>query len=401
MGKTARKANKRSNGDGSIRQRKDGTWEARFTVGIHPGTGKPIRKSIYGKTRDDVAEKLRKATSSVDSGDYSEPSKITVQQWLNDWLDNYCKDKKPLTVKQYRSMVNTHILPELGATKLSKLSAPQLTKFYNNLGVEVKTTKKKNKKTGEIEIIREPSSPKTVKNIHGIISKALEDAIDQGLIKTNVAQRAKLPRIEPKEISPLTEAQQKAFVNVIKAHKYREIYTTILFTGLRESEAIGLTWDCFDSQKGTLKVYRQLQKRTKAEGGYQFAALKNDKTRVLKLSPYMVKLLTSVKAKQEASGNESIYIFTNDCGDHLSVDNVYGCYKRIVKKIGVPEARIHDLRHTFAVNSLQEGDDLKTVQDNLGHATAAFTLGTYGHVSDRMKEDSARRQQEMIARMGI
>ena len=392
---------KRPNGDGTIRQRKDGTWEGRYTVGNHPGTGKPIRKSIYGKSQGEVAEKLRKITSDIDRGDYSEPSKITVKQWLNDWLDNYCKDKKPLTVKQYRSMVNTHILPELGATKLSSLTAPQLTKFYNKLGVEGKTTKRKNKETGEIEVIKEPSSPKTIKNVHGIISKALEDAIDQGILNTNVAERAKVPRVAPHEISPLTEEQQKAFFAAISKHKYKNLYTTILFTGLREAEAIGLTWDCIDFKRGTMKVYRQLQKRTQAEGGYQFAALKNDKRRVIKLSPYILALLQGIKTKQEEEGKDSIFIFTNELGEHLSVDTIYGCYKRIVKKIGIPDARVHDLRHTFAVISIQEGDDLKTVQQNLGHATAAFTLNVYGHVSDKMKEESANRQQAYIEAMGL
>ena len=324
-----------------------------------------------------------------------------LKQWLNDWLDNYCKDKKPLTVKQYRSMVNTHILPELGATKLSSLTAPQLTKFYNKLGVEGKTTKRKNKVTGEIEVIKEPSSPKTIKNVHGIISKALKDAIDQGLINTNVAERAKVPRVEPQEIAPLTEEQQKAFFAAISKHKYKNLYTTILFTGLREAEAIGLTWDCIDFKRGTMKVYRQLQKRTKAEGGYQFAALKNDKRRVIKLSPYILALLQGIKTKQEEEGKDSIFIFTNELGEHLSVDTIYGCYKRIVKKIGIPDARVHDLRHTFAVISIQEGDDLKTVQQNLGHATAAFTLNVYGHVSDKMKEESANRQQAYIEAMGL
>ncbi len=397
------KKGKRANGDGSLRQRKDGTWEGRYTAGADPITGKPIRKSIYGKKKTEVAERLRKITSEIDSGDYSEPSKITLKQWFDTWFSDYMGDKKPLTIKQYKSMSETHIYPSLGAVKLSKLNAPQLTKFYNQLAKDGKAAKRKNKETGEMEIVKtgEPSSPKTIKNVHGIISKALDDAVDQGLIKENVAQRAKLPRIEPKEIEPLTEEQQKAFFNQIKTHKYKNLYSVIIFTGLREAEAIGLTWDCIDFQRGTLKVYRQLQKRTNAEGGYQFAALKNDKTRVIKLSPYVLKLLEGQKAKQTQTGIESIYVFSNQNGEHLSVDSVYACYKRIVKKIGIPEARVHDLRHTFAVNSLQEGDDFKTVQDNLGHATAAFTLNVYGHVSDRMKEESAKRQQAFIARMGI
>lgn len=402
MAKEKVKKNKRSNGDGSIRQRKDGTWEARFTCGTNPANGKPIRKSIYGKTKPEVAEKLRAVTSAIDSGTYFEsPEKLTVKEWFEEWFESYMSDKKPLTVKQYKSMAESHIYPAVGAVKLQKLSAPMLTKLYNQLAVDGKTITTKDRKTGKITITKKPSSPKTIKNVHGIISKALDDAMDQGLVRENVAARAKVPRVEPKEIEPLTEAQQKAFFEAIKGHDYRWLYTTIIFTGLREGEAIGLTWDCIDFQKGTLKVYRQLQKRTKAEGGYQFAALKNDKTRVIKLSPYVLKIFTDLKQNQKDSECESIFVFCDSLGNHLSVDTVYSRFKTIAKKIGAPNARVHDLRHTYAVNSLQEGDDFKTVQSNLGHATASFTLDVYGHVSDRMKEESARRQQEFIARLGI
>ena len=221
------------------------------------------------------------------------------------------------------------------------------------------------------------------------------------MLKNNVAERVTPPRVEPKEIEPLSEDLQKAFLNAIKSHKYNNLYQVIVFTGLREAEAIGLTWDCIDFNKGTMKVYRQLQKRTQAEGGYQFAALKNDKTRVIKLSPYVIKLLQAQKKAQEEKEIDSIFVFSNDLGQHLSVDTVYGCYKRIVKKLGVPDSRVHDLRHTFAVISLQEGDDYKTVQQNLGHATAAFTLNVYGHVSEKMKEESANRQQAYIQSLGL
>ena len=134
--KTEKKAAKRSNGDGTIRQRKDGLWEARFTVGINPGSGKPIRKSIYGKTKPEVAKKLRDATSAVDNGTFFEPEKITVKHWFETWLSDYMAGVKPLTVQQYRSMTETHIIPALGAVKLKDLKAPQLQKFYNQLAVD-------------------------------------------------------------------------------------------------------------------------------------------------------------------------------------------------------------------------------------------------------------------------
>ena len=89
-------------------------------------------------------------------------------------------------------------------------------------------------------------------------------------------------------------------------------------------------------------------------------------------------------------------MFTSPVGGPLNPKVVYLHYKKIAARIGAPESRVHDLRHTYAVLSLQNGDDVKTVQENLGHATAAFTLDVYGHVSEKMKEESARRQQAYI-----
>ena len=173
---------------------------------------------------------------------------------------------------------------------------------------------------------------------------------------------------------------------------------------------------CICGKKGTMKVYRQLQKRDIAEGGYQFAPLKNNKTRVIKLSPFVLKLLEKQKIKQRedklAAGDlwqgfqtieeqKTDFVFTTKTGNHLCCATLYNNFKRIAAQIGAPNARVHDLRHTFAVNSLQCGDDYKTVQGALGHATAAFTLDVYGHVSERMMEEHANRQQAYIKSLGL
>lgn len=393
-------------------------WEGQITIGTDPGSGKQKRKSFTGKTQKEVRERMQAAAVAVNEGQFFEPAKLTVKEWFDLWLEEYSADKKPLTIQQYKSMAETHIFPALGAVKLSRLTAPELQKFYNQLAVDGKCTKRFDKETGLIEIIKcnKPLSAKSIKNIHGIISKALNTAVKQGLIRDNVAQRVTVPKVIKEEVQPLTEEQQKAFLAAIQDHRFKNIYTLILFTGLREGEAIGLTWDCIDFKKGTLKVYRQLQRRPVSEGGYQFAPLKNSKTRSIRLSPFILKLLERQKVQQMenklAAGElwqgfqtlkdqETALVFTNAIGEHLNIVTLYNNFKIIAAQIGAPEARIHDLRHTFAVISLQNGDDFKTVQDALGHATAAFTLDVYGHVSERMKEESARRQQAYIEALGI
>ena len=389
-------------------------WEAQVTVGYDPGTGKQIRKTYTGKSMKEVREKMQAAAAAVQTGDYFEPSKITVAAWFDLWFQDYCGDKKFLTVKQYKSMTETHIKPALGAVKLSKLTPPMIQKFYNELQRTGRTITEKDKKTGKITTRQEPLSAKTVKNIHGIMSKALSTAVDVGYIKSNPTERVTLPRVEKKEIHPLTDAQVKAFMQECRGHEYERVFKLILFTGLREGEALGLTWDCVDFTTGTLKITKQLQKRPERDGGYTLAPLKNDKARTITAAPFVMQLLREqektqllqrLQAGEVWQGWQSMeerktgFVFTRDTGRYLDVTMVYKRYKKLAAAIGVPESRVHDLRHTFAVLSLQNGDPIKTVQDNLGHATAAFTLDVYGHVSEKMKEDSAARMQQYIENM--
>ncbi|MCD8127023.1 MAG: site-specific integrase [Clostridiales bacterium] len=174
---------------------------------------------------------------------------------------------------------------------------------------------------------------------------------------------------------------------------------------------MGLTWDCIDFQSGTVKICKQLQKRPLRDGGFTFAPLKNDKTRIIKPAPSVLSLLELRRKEQAAQRlkagdlwvgwyteqeRQTALVFTTEIGGNLSPQTIYNHYKKLAAKIGAPESRVHDLRHTYAVLSLQNGDDVKTVQGNLGHATAAFTLDVYGHVSERMREESAQRMEQYI-----
>jgi integrase len=187
---------------------------------------------------------------------------------------------------------------------------------------------------------------------------------------------------------------------VIKGHKYKKIYGVDLFTGLRQGEILGLTRDCVDFQKGTIFIYRQLQK---IKGEYIFAPLKNDKTRCITPAPTIMEILKDQKKIQDdwrikagEAWEGTNLVFSNELGQHLAHFTVYKHLKLIVRSIGMPATRFHDLRHSYAVASLQSGDDIKTVQENLGHQTASFTLDVYGHVSEKMKRDSSERMERFI-----
>ena len=378
-------------------------WEAAVTVGYDPGTGKQIRKTFTGKTQKEVREKMQAAAVAVQNGDFFEPAKMTVAEWLDLWLKEYSADWKYMTKRKYETVCRVHLKPALGATKLSKLTTPQIQSFYNELGRTGKVTAKKDKKSGKILERREPLSPKSIRLVHGVLSKALNTAVRVGYIKRNAAELCTTPKLEKKEISPLTDAQIKEFVSLCAGEDYGRIYKLILFTGLREGEALGLTWDCVDFKAGTLKIKQQLQRQGEAD---ELVPLKNSKPRYLTAPAFVMQLLKEERTHQieqrlaagelwqgwqSAEEMKTALVFLRDDGSNITAAALYQRYKHLAEKIGKPESRVHDLRHTFAVLSLQNGDNVKTVQDNLGHATAAFTLDVYGHVSERMKEEHAAR----------
>ena len=389
--------NKSPSGMGNIRKKTNTVngktytyYEARYTEGFDPGTGKQIQRSISGKTQKEVAQKLKAAIAALDTGTYIAPCKMTVGEWMDAWSKQYLGGVKESTVAAYKATIRTHIKPGIGAVRIDALDTNLVQNFYNRLREPTKD--------------RDAVSPKTVKNVHGILHKALQQAVANGYIRFNPTNACVLPRIEKKELQPLDEAETKLFLDAVKGHPLELLYTVTLFTGMREGEALGLTWDRVDFMRGTILISRQLQKEKKAGGQFRLVSLKNDKPRRIMPAPWVMQLLRDRKLQQyehkEKAGaawsNPMNLVFTNELGGHLIPQTVVRHFKEIVSSIGRPDARFHDLRHSYAVASLRSGDDIKTVQGNLGHATAAFTLDVYGHVTNQMQEASAVRMEAYI-----
>lgn len=413
----AQKGNKRgaSNG-GSIRHRtveRDGHtyewWEARVTTGYDLSTGKQIQRSFSGKTQREVRQKMQAALVDLNNHQYQEPTKMTVGEWLETWERDFLIGVKPFTKLNYSQHIRNHIIPALGNRKLQQLSGPDIQKFYNQLlreGGKIRCHDKDGnvmKKDGQPVYVSVPLSAKTVKNIHGVLHKALEKAVKLEYIRTNPADSCELSRVEKKEIRPLDDGDISRFMEAVQNHPFRALFLTTLFTGLRRGEVCGLRWDCVDLEHGTITINKQLQNIPGQPGSYRLVSTKNGKSRTLKASHFVVDLLRQQKAEQEEIKrlvgelwHDEGYVFCNAVGEHLSPSTVYHNFKRVASDIGMPAARLHDLRHSYAVASLRAGDNIKTVQSNLGHHTASFTLDVYGHVTAQMQQDSADRMDAYI-----
>ena len=368
-------------------------WEARYTVGFDPGTGKQVQKSVSGKTQKEVAQKLKELTAALDAGTYIAPSKVTVGQWLDVWQEDYLVNVRPSTVTSYEATIRNHIKPRIGAIRLEALTTQDIQNFYNSLRSPSEN--------------RKALSAKTIKNIHGILHHALQQAMLNNYIRANPSNSCVIPRATKKKVKPLNEYQIADFLKAIKGHKYENIFLVALFTGIRQGEVCGLQWECVDFDDGTILIDKQLQSLRATTRGdsekYTLVPTKNGKERTITAAPYVIELLWKTKQSQNANrklwGNafqENDLVFTDDLGNRITPQALYRAFKIIVTESGMPMVRFHDLRHSYAVISLKSGDDVKTVQENLGHATAAFTLDVYGHVTEKMKKDSANRMEAFI-----
>ena len=403
-------------GGGSIRKKtvvRNGVpytyWEARITTGFDLGTGRQKQQSFSGKTQREVRQKMQAAQVALDSHQYQEPTNMTLGEWLEVWEKEYLNGVKPFTKLNYSQHIKNHIRPALENCKLQKLSGPDIQRFYNLLLREGGRTRLHDKeghivkKDGQPVYVPAPLSAKTVRNIHGVLHKALEQAVKVGYIRTNPADSCELSKVEKKEIRPLNDKDISRFMEAVQDHPFRALFLTTLFTGMRRGEVCGLRWDCVDLDNGTITINKQIQNVPGQPGAYRLVSTKNGKSRTLKASRFVVDLLRQQKAEQEKMKqlvgelwHDEGYVFCNAMGEHLSPSTVYHNFKRIASNIGMPTARLHDLRHSYAVASLHAGDDIKTIQSNLGHHTASFTLDVYGHVIEQMKQASADRMDAYI-----
>lgn len=174
---------------------------------------------------------------------------------------------------------------------------------------------------------------------------------------------------------------------------------------MRFGEILGLKWENIDFRTGIITVTQQLQHEKKSGGRNYLTTLKNNKTRQIQVAETVLQALREEQKQQllyrMAAGRDWAepipgLVFTGDRGAPISQSAVRRHFKSIAVRIGLPDLRFHDLRHSFAVASLQNGDDVKTVQENLGHHSASFTLDVYGHVTDKMRQDSAERMENYI-----
>ena len=379
-------AKRRANGEGNLRKRKDGRWEGRYTAGRDPETGRAIYKNVLGKTQAEAKAKLKQAIEEAKGLDAAKVGRYTIGQWMDVWFEHYAKVKvRPSSHQTYRGYIDNHIKPNIGKIPLEKLTSLELQKFYKKLLEKgrVDRLESRNQAKG--------LSPKTVWNIHQIISSAMKLAQEQKLIASNPAEGCALPRMGHQEMKTLPVEQLHSFLREAKDSGVFELYYLELATGLRRGELLGLKWEDIDLERGDLRVRRQI---ARINGEVVEAPLKTKNAyRTLPLAEDTVSILLEQKKKVAGSP----WVFPSSTGGPISPDSVLHMLHRVLKRAGLPRIRFHDLRHTFATLALQNGVDVKTVSGMLGHFSAGFTLDTYAHVTTASQRQAAKTMGSVLS----
>ena len=374
-------AKKRANGEGNIRKRKDGRWEGRYTAGYDPKTGKRIIKNVLGKTQAEVKQKLSTAMEACKAVDVVRSDDYTVAEWLRTWFALYAKPNiRPTTARSYQGSMELHIIPRIGCIKLNKLTGRDIQKLYKDLMENGRLRKaQKSKQPG--------LSSTTVRGIHMMLHNALDRAVKERLILRNPTEDCIIPKIQKQEMKILHPEDMKAYLEAAEKRGVLPMFYLELVSGIRKGELVALRWEDLDVEHRTISVSKQ------ALGGLGKELVVNrpkteNSIRAISIPQDAVDLLVQAHEKHP----ENPYLFPSPLtGGMYHPDSVVNLHKKILKDAGLEHIRFHDLRHTFATMALQNGVDVKTVSNMLGHYDAGFTLRTYTHATRQMQQQAAEK----------
>lgn len=373
-------------------------WYWKATVTGPDSTARPKVKRGFG-TKRAALDDMREALAASAKGGYAEPSKMLLSEYLATWLDGL--RLAPSTVASYRKNVRLHITPNIGMVPLASVTSARLTKLY----VELEKDGRADHRAGE------GLSPRTVRYIHTIISAALRDAVEDGLLPANPAAKAKPPtakQARSPEMHPWTAGQLAAFLGWSREHsELHAAWRTLAYTGMRRGELLALRWRDIDLDAATITVRRSAGLiRNMGEGAsVEEGPTKTDKPRVVDLDPGTVEVLRAWKRERGSLvlvlARDEALVFGNIEGglrqpEHFSREWNRTVRRAIAQGIEVPEIRLHDLRHTHATILLSAREPVHVVSARLGHASSVVTMTVYAHVLPGSQREAATRFAELV-----
>jgi len=408
-------------GDSKPYQRKsDGLWVAAIELGTDE-TGRRKRVTVAAKTKADVINKRRKKIREIEDGIVVAHPNMTVEAWLDRWHHNISKRRlKPRVWAGYGSQIERHIKPAIGKHKLSKLTPAHVRAMHDTIAATP------SKRGGGMV------SSRVVEVCHNILSRALRDAVNEGLVRDNVCDRVDRPTVRSREREPITvDNAKKLLLSAGEANDtLAAMWAAALLLGARQSELMGLTWDRVDLKAGTIDLSWQLQalpfrhgcvatgkdptcgrktggncpKRAHdvprdydfvpVDGGLCFTRPKTRASiRIVPIPPLLVHALAAHKAASTASAHGLVWVRAD--GKPWRHTQVLAAWREATERAGIPSCDMHATRHTTASLLLELGVPMEVIAQILGHSTILSTKG-YAHISLEMAQKAMAQLGEAL-----
>lgn len=355
--------------------------------GVDPSTGAAKRDWHDGYATRKAAERaLAEITKRQHDGDYRSPDRITLADYLNDrWLPLKKSQLSRSTYDSYRNNVRLHVVPRIGQIQLRQLQPEDLDTLYAELLVD-----------GKLNGAGGGLASKSVRNIHGMLRKALADAHRKGTVLRNVADLADPPKVRSgsaRDHQIWLADELRSFLSAVEDTDWFAPIYLAANTGMRRGELLGLMWRNVDLDESRLVVDQQL-----LSVGYE-AEVGAPKTptsrRTIDLDERTGAVLRAWRRMQleqmmaNATRNDGDFVFTHPNGGPVHPDRFSKVWDQLVEERATRRIRLHDLRHTHASILLKANVPVKVVSERLGHSSPAFTMAVYQHVLPGMQADAA------------
>lgn len=375
---------------GHITKRGKDSYSIKVSTGKDIKTGKYKYQWVTVKgTKKDAEKRLSEMLNQLDNGTFMKPGKMTVEEYLDQWLKDYRPSIGPHSAQTYEFFIERHIKPAIGQLPLTSLKPEHLQRLYSD-----KLSSGRRDGTGGL-------SARSVRYIHVTMHRALKSAVRLGLLSRNVADSVDVPGLERHEMQTMSEDDIHMFLEAARPTGYYPLFYLALFTGMRRSELLALRWSDVDLLMCQVSVSRSLHRLNTGETIFRDTKTAKSR-RMVALSPRTCLVLQEHRQKQAQDhllfGNplqESDLVFSQFDGKPLLPDSVTHAFMILSRRIGLKGIHLHSARHTHASLMLKQGVHPRVVQERLGHASIAITLDVYSHVMPGLQEAAARRFDDL------
>ena len=386
---------------GHIRRRGERSWEIKFDLGTDPVTGKRLTRyhSFKGTKREAQVELVR-LKAGADRGEYVDPSKLTLAEFLDRWEAWVATQVSAKTLERYKELTAHHVRPHLGASRIQRLKTINFAELYGRL--------QKPKPDGA------GLAPRTVGHVHRLLHRVLGQAVKWGVIASNPASAAEPPRVQRGEIDILLPDQINVVLRALRGRPLYPVAVIGLATGMRRGEIAALRWGDIEIeggknwgeeklQGGKVRVERALEQ---TNAGLAFKAPKTRAgRRAVSIPPSIVAELRNHWREQQeqrlalglGKASPDDLVFARPDASPWPPDSLTTAWAKTIAALKLPKVTLHALRHTHVSQLIASGLDVVTVSRRLGHSNPTVTLTVYAHLFGNTDERAAAAVETALA----